>query len=49
MNWSSISDYTAVDFAVMAALLVASIGLVVAIVNGIRQLRGRSDRGPGAA
>ena len=41
--------YTVVDFAVMGSLLIVSIGLIVAIINGLRQLRGRSGKDPGAA
>ena len=50
MNWENIENYsyTVVDFAVMGSLLLVSIGLIVAIVNGLRHSRSRSDKGPGA-
>jgi len=49
MSWVNSSEYTVVDFTVMASLLVVSIGLVVAIVNGLRQLKGGSDKSSGTA
>ena len=49
MNWEIIENYTVIDFAVMGSLLIVSISLIVAIFNGLRQSKGRSDKGPGAA
>ena len=48
MSWENLANYTVVDVAVMASLLIVSIGLAVAIVNGLRQLKGRSDKSSGA-
>ncbi len=49
MSWKNFAEYSVVDFAVMASLLIVSIGLVVAIVNGLRQLKASSDKSSGAA
>ncbi len=49
MSWENFAEYSVVDFAVMASLLIVSIGLVVAIVSSFRQLKGGSDKSSGAA